>query len=204
MPAPVNNPYTPPKATLEIASGQDFYAVSMRKFWIMSIATAGIYYVYWGFRHYQTIRMKSRESLWPIPRAIFMIFFYHDLYRRFAAQAAARDQNFTFNHSQYATASVVVVLISSICGQLSSRGFGEPITNFLPLLLIFAQAYLMAAAQSVANFATDDELGSSNANFTALNVLWMVIGALIWGSVIFGIYATVFSPELLRSTSTVG
>ena len=170
----------------------------------MSIATAGIYYVYWGFRHYQTLRMKSGESLWPIARAIFMIFFYHDLYRRFAAQAASRDKNFTFNHSQYATASVIVVLVNSVCGQLSSRGFGEPITNFLPLLLIFAQAYLMAAAQSVANFATDDEHGSSNANFTALNVLWMLIGALIWGLVIFGIYAAVFSPELLRSTSALG
>lgn len=204
MPAPVNNPYTPPNAALEIASKQDFYVVSIRKFWIMSIATAGIYFVYWGFRHYQTIQMKSGESLWPIPRAIFMIFFYHDLFRRFATQALSRSKHFTFNHAQYATASVIVVLVNSVCGQLSSRDFGVPITSVLPLLLIFAQAYLMAAAQSVANFASDDEHGSSNASFTALNVLWMVIGALIWGLVIFGIYAAVFSPELLRSASTVG
>ena len=204
MPAPVNNPYTPPNAALEIASTQDFYVVSLRKFWIMSIATAGIYFVYWGFRHYQTIRLKSNESLWPIARAIFMIFFYHDIFRRFATKAAARDKNFTFNHTQYATASVVVVVVNSVCGQLSSRGIGVPLTNFLPLFLIFAQAYLMAAAQSVANFASADEQGSSNSNFTALNVLWMAIGALIWGLVIFGIYAAVFSPELLRSTTTVG
>lgn len=203
MPAP-NNPYTPPNAVLEIASAQDFYVVSMRKFWIMSIATAGIYYVYWGFRHYQTIRDKSQQPMWPVARAIFMVFFYHDLYRRFAVAALSRSTNFTFNHTQYATANVVVVLISTICGQLSSRAIGMPITNLLPLFLIFAQAYLMAAAQSVANFASDDELGSTNAGITATNVLWMAIGALIWGLVIFSVYVAVFNPELLRSVNRVG
>lgn len=178
--------------------------VSVRKFWIMNIATAGLYSVYWSYRHYQTIRQNSNEDLWPVARAIFIIFFYRDLYRRFAVQALSRDQNFTFNHLQYATASVVVILISSLSGQLSGRGIGVPITNFLPLILVFAQTYLLAAAQSVANFASDDEQGSANANFTALNVLWMAMGALMWGLAIFGIYAAVFNPELLRSVSRVG
>ena len=59
----------------------------------------------------------------------------------------------------------------------------------------------MAGAQSVANFASDDGNGSANANFTPLNVLWMVIGALTWGLVLFGIYAAVLHPELLRPVS---
>ncbi len=201
MPAPEknSNPYAPPAAALERASAQDFYVVSMRKFWIMSIATAGLYYLYWGFRHYQAISAKSQVAMWPIARAIFMVFFYHDLYQRFATQALLRSRNFTFNHKQYATASVIVVLISTVCGQLSSRAIGVPITSLTPLFLILAQAYLMAAAQSVANFASDDENGSSNTNFTPLNVLWMAIGALTWGMVLFGIYISVFRPELLRA-----
>ncbi len=203
-PVPENNPYAPPVAALEVASTQDFYVVSMRKFWTLSIATAGMYFVYWGFRHYQAIREKSQQAMWPIARGIFMIFFFNDLYRRFAVQALSRSRNFTFNHAQYAAACVVVVLISTVCGQLSSREIGVPITNLVPLILIFAQAYLMAAAQSVANFACDDENGSANANISPLNVLWMAIGALTWGLVLFGIYVTVFSPELLRAVSNGG
>ncbi len=203
-PSPESNLYAPPAAVLEVASTQEFYVVSLRKFWIMSIATAGMYFLYWGFRHYQTIRAKTQVELWPIARAIFMLFFYHDLYRRFATQALSRSSSFRFNHAQYATASVVVVLVNTVCGQLSSRAIGIPLTSLLPLILIIAQAYLMAAAQSVANFACDDENGSANADFTALNVLWMVLGAVVWGFAIFGIYVTVFSPELLRSVSNGG
>ncbi len=62
----------------------------------------------------------------------------------------------------------------------------------------------MAGAQSVANFASDDEYGHSNASFTPLNVLWLGIGALVWGAVLFGVYIAVFRPELLRSVSNVG
>lgn len=203
-PAPENNPYAPPTAALEMASTQDFFVVSMRKFWIMSIATAGLYSVYWSYRHYQTIRQNSGEALWPVARAIFIVFFYLDLYRRFATRALSRDRNYSFNYLQYAVACIVVVLINVVCNQLSKNGIGVPITSALPLLLVFVQTYFLAAAQSVANFASADEQGSANANFTALNVLWMAIGALMWGLAIFGIYVTVSGAAVLRSASTVG
>ena len=197
-PAQEHNPYAPPAAVLEGPATQEFYVVATRKFWIMSLATAGLYFIYWGFRHYQTIRAKSMEAMWPVARAIFLIFFLHDLYRRFAAKALARNNNFAFNHVQYATATVAVVLTSYLCSQLSARGIGSPLTDFVPLLLVPAQCYLMAAAQSVANFASGDSEGHSNANFTGLNVLWLAIVALMWSLALLGVYITLYRPDLLQ------
>ena len=79
--------YAPPKANLSGPEGaredRSFYVVSLKKFWILTIGTAGLYLVYWFIKHWKNWKLASGERLWPFMRMLFSVFFVHHLFRLF-------------------------------------------------------------------------------------------------------------------------
>lgn len=55
------------------------FAVGVRKLVVMYVLTLGLYQLYWFYKHWSTIRVNDGEDIWPIPRALFAFFFFHDL-----------------------------------------------------------------------------------------------------------------------------
>ncbi|MBQ4851147.1 hypothetical protein [Pseudoalteromonas sp. MMG012] len=167
-----------------------FYVVSQRKFLILFIATMGMYGVYWFFKHWNEYKKSTNDDMWPIARGIFSIFFTHALFALFEMKYEQKTGNAPKSFNHFATIYVVVVIGSNISSQLSDHGYGNPITLCLGLLMYPISCWVLYQAQSLANYAGEDVNGASNSKLTALNYVWLILGSLLWGLMIIGIYVT--------------
>ncbi len=78
------NIYTTPESELLVDDGgvtAEFYVVSLRKFNILFFCTFGVYSIFWFYKNWRIIKTKQNREIWPVPRAIFSIFFAHSLFR---------------------------------------------------------------------------------------------------------------------------
>jgi hypothetical protein len=88
--AMIDNVYAAPTSNLNAPRTQEngmFYVVSERKFYLLFIATLGMYSVYWFYQNWATYKAGSSygssdaASIWPLGRTILAIFFVHALFR---------------------------------------------------------------------------------------------------------------------------
>jgi hypothetical protein len=189
-PTPERNPYTPPMADVRDVTAPDaqgFYVVSSRKFFLLYVLTFSIYGVYWFYRHWAQVKLERRADLWPIPRAIFSIFFTHELARRIDARLRERGDPYAWSPGAIATLVVVLQLVNGLLDRLAWKGIGSPVTDFLSLLLLFPLAFAIHAMQRAANTACGDREGGGNSGITPANIVWLLLGGLWWLLVIAGL-----------------
>ena len=76
------NPYAPPVTNVsDIAdaavANTPFFAVSLRKFAIMSVVTFGLYEFYWFYKHWSLVSRRHDRPIMPGARAFFAVLFCH-------------------------------------------------------------------------------------------------------------------------------
>jgi hypothetical protein len=177
-----NNPYAPPMAELECdaATGTKFYVVSPRKFTILFFATVGLYTYYWFYANWREFRRATGERIWPIPRAIFSIFFAHSLYHKIQARLDEREEKFTWSPGGLATAYVVLSIVSNIFDRMSMKDIFTPYSDILGLFLLPALYYTLMMPQKAVNLAERDAAGTVNDRMTGANYFWIVLGVILW------------------------
>jgi hypothetical protein len=185
-----DSPYQPPGARLlaEHETVPMFYVVSVRKFWLLTTATFGLYSVYWFYRHWRAYRIHGGSRLWPIPRAIFAIFFTHELFRTFRKACADKGVTNTPSLDGWATLFVVATIIDRIVDQLSRADTPHPVILGMSLVGFLVCGWPLYLAQQVANAACDDPEGSSNARLGLANGIWILLGVGWWGLVALGLW----------------
>lgn len=172
---------------------QRFYVVSMPKFWIMYLGTFGFYGVYWNYRHWAHYKRATRGDEWPVMRAIFSVFFTHELFRAIDDRLKRQDIARAWSPEGLATTVVVFLLLGAVCDRLSFRSIGSPYTDYVALGTMPVLAYLRHYAQQAANAACNDPAGHGNARCTIPNFIWLALGAIFWLLVLVGLY---MGPEL--------
>ncbi len=175
-----NNLYAAPLANLdeqvEFAADDRFFVVSQRKLLIMILATAGLYMVYWYYKNWVKHREATGDSVWPVPRSIFSVFFTHSLFRNFALHDATGKRG-GWDSDSYATPLVLVMVINYI---LSWTSRGSSLMQLLAWLTIIPTALILRQVQGEVNARCGDPEGSSNDTLTPANIVWCVIGCLLW------------------------
>ena len=191
--------YRPPAS--DVGSGEDdggrYYVVSPRKFLVMSIVTVNAYFLYWFYRNFKRMKDGGGEDIWPIPRALFHIFFTHFLTRDVDAQLREKGQQLAWSPESTATAYVVLTIGSNVLDRMSTREFGSPVTDLLAFLIVPVVAWSLLPAQRAINLASGDPEGRSNERFTLANMAWMAFFGLIWAAALVGLWAMLFAPEWL-------
>ena len=180
------NPYAPPKAKVDgvpesyTGSGAPFYAVALPKFYLLFLLTGGVYAVYWMYRNFKAQQQNTvgDEDIWPVARAIFMIFFIHNLMGRVQRRLTSLGTTGYGGLSGLATALVIVWLLPSIAGQLVGRGAAPQWLMWSGFAMIPVICFLLGRCQSAINAACTDPDGSSNSTVTAANIVWIVIGVI--------------------------
>jgi hypothetical protein len=190
------NPYQPPAADLvdsepAAASGHAlFYVVSPTKFLFLMIGTFGLYAVYWFYRQWKQLDRRDHRY-WPIPRAIFSVFFAHALFREFDAERARRGHAFAWSPMLAANVYVISALASSVISQLTRRGMVSETVDLLSIGLLAPMTWGLYVAQRAANVAEGDPDGRANARFSWANIVWLVLGGAFWLLVLLGMLAIV-------------
>jgi len=190
-PAGDTNLYAAPLAdTRNVTYGPstEFYVVSSTKFFLLFFLTAGIYQIYWFYRHWKCFKLYRNLDLWPVPRTIFSIFFTHSLADEIDGRLRKVAPTFRWSPRLIATSFVLTTIVSSIVSRMAWRGIGYPAIDMLNLALVLPLALLGHAMQRAANAACDDPTGASNARLTWANWLWMVFGCLLWLLALAGLF----------------
>ena len=184
------NFYAPPQAKIadpiDTAKIAAFYVVSERKFLVLFFATVGMYTFYWHWRHWKLHKIDKKLQIWPMPRAVFQMFFAHSLNREIDYLLERRQQGFNWSPNALATVFVVFTIISNVAERLSWRGIGSPHSDIVSLLTLLPVGYCMFRSQRAANFACGDPEANANRHFTAANYLWLTLGTLFWALILLG------------------
>lgn len=186
------NPYAAPQAEAQESetSSQSYYVVSPTKFLALMIGTVTLYSLYWFYRQWAAIKRRDRSDIWPVPRTIFAIFFTHSLFNRIDSDLRLRGGQADWSPGVMATVYVVCVVVTRILDNLSARleSLAVPFA-IIGFLLIVPTVWSLFSAQRVINQVENDESGQSNAHFTAANIVWLIIGGIVWLLGLFGVYA---------------
>lgn len=189
-----SNPYAPPAAQLEdieVASNA-YYVVSTRKFWILLIATLGVYKLYWFYRNWRLQKTIHGGREMPVLRAIFSVFFTHSLFRRVESDAAERDHSSEGGLDSMATLYVVAAVAGYILERLAYKEIGSPVTDLLSICTLWPVGIALSRAQLAINSLCNDPDGTSNHEMSGANFVWLVLGAILWILVLIGIYDMLF------------
>lgn len=184
--------YRPPSSSVADVStpglSEDCYVVSNRKYWMLMILTFGLYRVAWHYKHWVHYRDRTGDSVWPVPRAIFSVFFTHTLFSEIDAVAERAGVRRDWNPASWATLYVVAVILESGLNRVERfQSINLTLSLIASLALMGASAYAGSRAQAIANVGCGDPAGTSNAEFTVANWIWMVIGGIFWLLVIAGL-----------------
>ncbi|WP_426342171.1 hypothetical protein ACN9MZ_10970 [Pseudoduganella sp. S-14] len=175
-----DNVYAAPSANLDEhfhSSEEDrFYVVSTRKMLILFFLTFGLFQLHWNFQNWQRHKRATGDDVWPLPRALFALFFTHTLYHE-VADYDPSGKGRSWNSDTYATGMVFLMLAGYA---LSWAGTGSLLLDVVSILLLIPTGLLLKRVQLEINIRSGDPAGSSNDNFTAANIVWCVLGALAW------------------------
>jgi len=197
------NIYQTPEADLElpIEEAAEFYVVSRKKFLVLYFFTLGFYQLYWFYKHWDTYRKSNgyrqsvRPSLWPVPRAIFAVFFTHSLFKLIFSSARKIDSNYKWHFQLTATMFVIFDILSNVIDRLTTN---ELLVSTITLLSVLVVGWALYSAQVVANFACNDSRGAGNSRLTVLNFVWIVLGLVLW------LFIAVVIFEVVSGQSIIG
>jgi hypothetical protein len=184
------NPYEAPRADLTtVDSAQPpLYVVSNKKFWVMMVMTLGLYSVYWFYRNWKLHKLGVRDNIWPVPRAIFNIFFTHSLCRVVDARIRHAGLSYNWSPGTIATIYVVLVLIERLADRLNRGPEPDLLLIGAGFVALFAAILMLWRIQVAINVACLDPNGESNDHFSAANYAWMAVGLVLIALVIVGTF----------------
>jgi len=157
-----------------------FYVVSPTKFIILFVCTTGLYQLYWFYAHFRRAKLAVRDDSWPVARAIFAIFFTHDLFRRINMAGGY------FNANTFATMYVILAIVARIIDRVSNASETFGVLDLLGILLGLATGVPLFTAQQAANRASGDPEGRQNSSLTLGNFVWCGLGMLVWLLILAG------------------
>jgi hypothetical protein len=155
-----------------------YFAVSPTKLIVLSICTFGLYETYWFYKQWQVIKQNERSDIRPFWRAVFCIFYMRALFRSIKDTAALYDVAADFNPLTMS----LTFLGLNLCARFGNVGWLLAIFSFYPLTVVQG-----VANQINARVAPDHD---RNAQFTAGNIVTILIGGLLLALALFGTLMT--------------
>ncbi|MEG2805904.1 hypothetical protein [Stenotrophomonas sp.] len=111
-----------------------FFAPSTLKLGAMSVATFGVYTMYWFWRNWQAIQRETGASLWPWARALFCPLWSFSCFGQLSEMARGRRRELAFPVALLGILFLLLNLASRADSALSLLSF----LSFVPLLPVNA------------------------------------------------------------------
>ncbi len=143
--------------------------ISADKFFVLSIATMGLYTFWWSYKVWRFFQQKDRLDISPALRAIFGIFFLIPLYKRVLHYA--REKGYQEHYSPVRL--FVFGLAFELLGFLPNPFF--LLSNISVLFVLPAFKALLHAMRHATEYSTVSQSGYSTRQKVLLG-----IGGLIW------------------------
>ncbi len=199
----MNEPDAKTKTDLDQAKNQTkpadenetpFFPVSEGKLITLYILSFGLYGIYWFQQNWKRQQPMMDKKIYPVWRAIFLIFFTHSLFKRIDQQAVHLPQQHKFNANALATFFVAAIVVSNVIDRLSiNTDMAQSITNTIlkitSLVLFLFSAYPLAKVQATINRINNDMLGYLNHKYSVWNYALIILGTVSWLMLAMGLLA---------------
>lgn len=184
------NPYQPPQSDTAPRTSQQtkqYYVVGQKKFFALFFATFSLYAIYWFYEHWTIWKQRTGEKVWPVPRAIFNIFFVHSLFAKIHEDAISVSGSALPRLQLPAT----IFILGQIAMNMVDKFTGEDniaLSIAIMIIILVLTSWAMWQGQNQANIASQDDEGIQNSKLTAVNYIWVVLGSIFWALAIFGAF----------------
>lgn len=173
-----------------LAAVPPFYVVSKRKLAILYLATFTLYTFYWFYKNWARYKGRHPEAsrfgttIWPVPRAVFPMFFTHALLRKVKAQGRHLPQVAAWHSGWTATFMVVWMILSAVIDLPLEGTAGDlvSIAAVFPLLLPLLKS------QQMINLACGDADGAGNDRLSKGHYVAIALGCLFWIATLIGLF----------------
>jgi len=174
--------------TIDIEGGMPkLYVVSLNKFAVLFMGTAGLYMAYWFYKQWELYKLSVKGNQIPVLRALFSIFFVHSLFSKLTALYEIKSGKQSSALHTAATLFVIVSAISFASGYVPEESEFKPFLLVLNLIFTPVLCWFCYQAQWFVNYLADDINGESNQKFTGANYAWIAIGIFFWLMYIIGV-----------------
>jgi hypothetical protein len=143
-----------------------YFSVSKTKLILMSIFTLGLYEIYWFYKNWNHVKIRTRQKIRPFWRAIFSVFFCYSLFKNVQESADSHSDRQAINPGWLALGYILFI----IAYNLPDPFWTVSLLVFLPLLPV--QGAINKINAKVAPAAV------RNSNFSVKNIFVMIIGGL--------------------------
>jgi len=182
--APPQEPYAAPGAAHREPM---FFHISGARLVLMSIASWGLFELYWIYRNWQYLKERDGLNIRPFWRGVFSIFFIHKLMGTIHDDPQAnRVVKAAFSPSLLATIWVVMLLVGNISGKAEDPGL-----NLLGLVVSFPSFLLFLPVQNYIN-AVNKAISpdTPHTKWSAGQHACLVVGVFIWLFILAAVFAT--------------
>jgi hypothetical protein len=142
-----------------------FFAVSTRKFVVMSIVTLGLYDVYWVWRQWKRF-VEHGEVLSPFWRTFFLVFTNYSLFAR--VRSRAREEGIEVSWSPALLATLYLVL--NVTWRLPDPWVLVSLLVFVPIIPV---------QETIDRINATHVAKLPNRGFSGTNAVAIVIGGLV-------------------------
>ena len=188
------NPYQAPLTDTRpssVGTSKQYYVVSAKKFFALFFVTLGLYTFYWFWKNWSIWKQRTGENIWPVPRAMFNIFFVHSLFNKIHSDASEVSSSSLSGLQLPATIFILCQIAINISDSLVSDATVTP-GMLLLILLLAITSWCLWLGQKQANIASLDSEGNQNNKFTVINYLWLVCGSIFWILIFIGMISESF------------
>jgi len=174
------NPYAAPAAAVAdaapVAGEAVFFPVSLLKLTLMSLATLGLYEIYWSYKNWKCVQERFGDKVNAPLRALFYPLSSYWLFKRIRAQAGeARLEG----KLQAGLLALVLFLLGAL-SRLPDPWWLASLLAFVPLLPV--QATVNQLNRRLAPHA------AANAGFSGWNIAGLAIGGILLVMALFGAF----------------
>jgi hypothetical protein len=167
--------WTPARDVPEIASRlgtsspaeADWFLVSLLKLIVMSLATFGLYEIYWAWHHWKRVRERTGEDIQPFARGLFGVFFCYSLFGRIKEHATERGVPPAWTPGGMALAFIVLTVLARLPDPFWLLSF----LSVVPLVLVQRTANAVCLAST--------PRADPNRSFSIANWVGVVFGGLL-------------------------
>ena len=169
--------------------GARYYPVSILKFVVMSVPTAGLYHVYWFYKSWCYVRERDQSDIWPFVRAFFAPLTYPLLLRDLNDEEAQRqDEELRLAGAPSVFGPWIGYLVTNSLWRLPGLLGWLALLSFVPLLPALRRINALNGPDSAA-FASHSRWG-------VRHVLLLILAAPLLGLLIAGDAGLLPSDEM--------
>lgn len=168
------------ETTTETMPTQQFYVVSLNKFLVLFMGSAGLYMTYWFYKQWACYKAAHNGPEWPVLRGVFSVFFVPSLFGKLTALYEKKSGK---KSGALKTATNLFIVVAVINFVSSNIPVNDETGVYLALVNLFTTplfCWFCYQAQWFANYVCDDPTGNSNKDYSSANSLWLGVGIVLW------------------------